>query len=108
MSSFKKVAAFAVAAALAGHPAGAQQATQRSVDSLAAAMRVLQQKLDSIARATGSAPVAAAPLQGRPGAYMNVSFVGLSAAGWSTASDIRALQRGDHDPHVNGFTIPNG
>ena len=42
-----------------------------------------------------------------PGTYMNVSFVGLLNAGWSTASDIRALELGDHDPRVRGFGIPN-
>ena len=42
-----------------------------------------------------------------PGAYMNVSFVGLATFGWSTADDIRALQIGDHDPRVRGFGIPN-
>ena len=38
---------------------------------------------------------------------MNVSFVGLTDLGWSSARDVSALQRGDHDPRVNGFTIPN-
>ena len=38
---------------------------------------------------------------------MNVSFVGLTTAGWSSASDIRALQPGDHDPRVRGFGLPN-
>ena len=38
---------------------------------------------------------------------MNVSFVGLTDFGWSSAADIPALQGGDHDPHVRGFTIPN-
>ena len=38
---------------------------------------------------------------------MNVSFVGLMDAGWSTESDVGALQRGDHDPQVRGFSIPN-
>src|SRR5256884_2575137 len=26
---------------------------------------------------------------------------------WSTAHDIGAIERGDHDPKVNGFTMPN-
>jgi hypothetical protein len=38
---------------------------------------------------------------------MNVSFVGLTDAGWSTEPDVPALQVGDHDPHVRGFSIPN-
>lgn len=41
------------------------------------------------------------------GAYMNIGFDGLADFGWSTESDVGALQRGDHDPHVRGFTIPN-
>jgi hypothetical protein len=41
------------------------------------------------------------------GGYMNIGFVSLTNAGWSTAKDVGALQRGDHDPHVRGFTIPN-
>ena len=41
------------------------------------------------------------------GAYMNMGFDGLTDFGWSTATDIGALQRGDHDPAVRGFTAPN-
>ena len=41
------------------------------------------------------------------GAYVNVSFVGITAFGWSTARDIGSLQRGDHDPQVRGVSIPN-
>ena len=41
------------------------------------------------------------------GAYMNISFNGLMDVGWSTDSDVRALEPGDHDPAVRGFTIPN-
>jgi len=39
---------------------------------------------------------------------MNLSFVGLIDAGWSTEPDVGSLQLGDHDPHVRGFSIPNG
>lgn len=42
------------------------------------------------------------------GAYMNVSFVGLTDFGWSTEPDVTSLQVGDHDPKVRGFSIPNG
>ena len=49
-----------------------------------------------------------APTQTRgPATYMNIGFVAMVDAGWSSANDIRALQPGDHDPHVRGFTIPN-
>ncbi|MEK6612694.1 MAG: hypothetical protein AABZ29_07910 [Gemmatimonadota bacterium] len=41
------------------------------------------------------------------GAYMNVSFVGLTGFDWSTSKDVGALQVGDHEPHVRGFAIPN-
>jgi hypothetical protein len=41
------------------------------------------------------------------GGYMNIGFVTLADAGWSTAHDITRLEQGDHDPHVNGFTMPN-
>ena len=28
-------------------------------------------------------------------------------AGWSSTADVQSLQRGDHDPAVRGFTVPN-
>ena len=51
------------------------------------------------------APPAAAPRA--TGAYMNFGFSGLTDFGWSTQADVRVLQKGDHDPAVRGFTIPN-
>ncbi|HKS05980.1 MAG TPA: hypothetical protein VJR92_06670 [Gemmatimonadaceae bacterium] len=45
--------------------------------------------------------------QSRPGAYMNLGFSGLADLGWSTERNVASLQRGDHDPRVRGFTIPN-
>jgi len=39
--------------------------------------------------------------------YMNIGFSGLVDAGWSTTADVQSLQRGDHDPAVRGFTVPN-
>ena len=41
------------------------------------------------------------------GGYMNIGFVSLIDAGWSSEKDVGALQPGDHDPKVRGFTIPN-
>jgi hypothetical protein len=38
---------------------------------------------------------------------MNIGFVALTDAGWSTEPNVGAIQVGDHDPHVNGFSIPN-
>lgn len=44
----------------------------------------------------------------RPGpAYMNIGFVALSDAGWSTSKDLGSILQGDHDPKVRGFTVPN-
>jgi hypothetical protein len=40
-------------------------------------------------------------------AYLNVSFDALLDAGWSTTSDVTAIERGDHDPNQRGFTLPN-
>jgi hypothetical protein len=89
--------------------AGAQQSPdstarrqQRMLDSLAAALTAVQGKLDSIS----SAPPPAAPAR-TSGAYMNVSFVGLTDFAWSSEKDLGALQVGDHEPHVRGFAIPN-
>jgi hypothetical protein len=38
---------------------------------------------------------------------MNIGFVSLTDAGWSTEPNVPSLQVGDHDPHVRGFTLPN-
>jgi len=45
--------------------------------------------------------------QQRSATYMNVGFVSIMDAGWSTARDVRALLTGDHDPKVRGFSVPN-
>ena len=81
---------------------------QKTLDSLAAVVRSMQAQFDSTNR-TGSSAAPAPVQQARTsGAYMNVSFVGLSDVGWSTEPNVAALQRGDHDPRVRGFSIPNG
>jgi hypothetical protein len=74
-------------------------------------LRALQERVDSLVRAGGAAP---APGESRPSQapagramYMNIGFSGLSDFGWSTQRDVGVLQRGDHDPVVRGFTIPN-
>lgn len=100
----------------AGIPASAQQSKdttarrqQQQLDSLAHAVKALQARLDSLAAAP--APEAAPPASAAPGRssgmYMNLGFDALSDFGWSTTPDVRSLQRGDHDPAVRGFTIPN-
>lgn len=90
----------------------AQQPTQRQVDSLARMIRSLEGRFDSLVRAgvaPGGSPSQTAQAQpGRTGgAYMNVGFNELADAGWSTEPDVSSLERGDHDPAVRGFTIPN-
>jgi hypothetical protein len=58
--------------------------------------------------AVDSAPATVAPaVQGRPASYMNIGFDALADFGWSSESDVGALQRGGHDPAVRGFAIPN-
>jgi hypothetical protein len=80
------------------------EAGQR-VDSLAAVIRALQARMDSLARQPGPA-TQAQPAQ-QLGAYMNIGFDLLADFGWSSEQDVGALQLGDHDPKVRGFTIPN-
>ena len=57
------------------------------VDSLTAAIRVLEARIDSLARVPLSTPPTPQPRAS--GAYMNLSFVGLTDAGWSTAARYR-------------------
>src|SRR6185503_16890366 len=47
------------------------------------------------------------PVVRAAGGYMNIGFDGLADFGWSSEKDVASLQRGDHDPHVRGFTVPN-
>lgn len=86
-------------------PAGVLAA--QNPDSL---LRALQERVDSLVRAGASpAPSESRPAQAPPGraVYMNIGFSGLSDFGWSSQRDVGVLQRGDHDPVVRGFTIPN-
>ena len=109
-------AALVAAVPLFTTPAHTQQSSdtvsarqQRTLDSLAAVVRSLQARLDSAAAVGAVAqqvpPTAGAPP--RPGIYMNIGFVALTDAGWSTEANVEALQPGDHDPRVRGFSIPN-
>ncbi|HEV8612562.1 MAG TPA: hypothetical protein VGQ73_03565, partial [Gemmatimonadales bacterium] len=86
------------------------------LDSLTDVIHSLQARMDSLARAggaAGSTPADQQPQapQAQPvragGAYMNIGFSGLADFGWSTEPNVGSLQRGDHDPLVRGFTIPN-
>ena len=72
-------------------------------DSIALVQQ-LERELGTAASDTGRA-AAGAPRAA--GGYMNIGFVSLTDAGWSSADDVEALQPGDHDPKVRGFTIPN-
>jgi hypothetical protein len=99
------MAAVAITCALASD-ARAQQSDsirrqQRTLDSLTAVVRETIARLDSAASAPAQAPARAS------GTYMNIGFSGLLDAGWSTNPNVRALQLGDHDPAVRGFTVPN-
>src|SRR5919107_55105 len=59
------------------------------------------------ARAAAASDANVAQTPRATGGYMNIGFVTLADAGWSTAHDITRLEQGDHDPKVNGFTMPN-
>ena len=119
MRRFSWTATLLAAAMSISVSVGAQQSDstarrqQRTLDSLTAALRDMKSRLDSLARAgRETAPVQSAqPQPALPvrtsGAYMNVSFVGLTDFGWSSEKNVPSLQVGDHDPHVRGFSIPN-
>ncbi len=72
-------------------------------DSIAL-VRQLEKELGSSSTDTSTA-AAAAPRAA--GGYMNIGFVTLVDAGWSSEKDVASLQPGDHDPKVRGFTMPN-
>jgi hypothetical protein len=97
------------AGTVAARPLAAQQpaseaAQQRRLDSLAALVGDLQQQVALAAQQAAAQPL----VQARAGgAFMNVSFVGLTDFGWSTEPDVGSLQVGDHDPKVRGFSLPN-
>ena len=90
MSTCGRTAAIVAAAFVAIDGARAQQATNPVAPTR-----------DSVSKPAPQTP------QSRPGAYMNIGFSGLVDAGSSTERDVASLQRGDHDPNVRGFTIPN-
>ena len=85
---------------------------QGALDSLTTAVHTLQTRLDSLMVAGGEAagarqPSSPIPVARAAGAYMNLSFDGLTDFGWSTEPNVGSLQVGDHDPAVRGFTVPN-
>ena len=120
MNKHHLAAAVAVAVLACSGPTGpllAQQVPdstvrrqQRMLDSIQATLRSVQDRVDSLERASAaaaSAPAASPAPARASGAYMNIGFDALTDFGWSTTSDVASLQRGDHDPHVRGFTVPN-
>jgi hypothetical protein len=89
-----------------------QKSKQDSIalaDSAAKAdsIALVQQLEKELGSATGDTAAGATAGPRATGGYMNIGFVALTDAGWSTASDVGALETGDHDPHVRGFTMPN-
>ena len=76
-------------------------------DSVRADSIALVQQLEKELGAQTSDTLASAGAPRAAGGYMNIGFVSLTDAGWSSAKDIEALDVGDHDPKVRGFTIPN-
>ena len=86
----------------------AKQDSVAQADSIARAdslalVRTLEKELGQSSSDSGASTAAARA----SGGYMNIGFVALTDAGWSTEPDVPSLQRGDHDPRVRGFSIPN-
>ncbi|HEY7395772.1 MAG TPA: hypothetical protein VH559_13050 [Gemmatimonadaceae bacterium] len=94
-----------------GTPDSVVRRQQRTIDSISAALRAVQARVDSLSTVPPTEPAAAAPAPAAraAGAYMNIGFDGLVDAGWSSVNnpDLVLFQGGDHDPHVRGFTVPN-
>lgn len=78
-------------------------------DSIAKAdsIALVEQLAKELGNASGDTTGAASAGPRATGGYMNIGFVALTDAGWSSATDVGALEQGDHDPHVRGFTVPN-
>lgn len=77
-------------------------------DSAAADSIALIKQLEKELGAQGSdTATAAAPAPRAAGGFMNIGFVSLVDAGWTSADDVERLQPGDHDPRSRGFTLPN-
>ena len=92
------------------NPPKSRQDSVARADSIARAdslalLQLLEKELGQ--PAADSSGNAAAQVPRATGGYMNIGFVALIDAGWSTEADVPSLQRGDHDPRVRGFTIPN-
>ena len=91
-------------------PAKSKQDSLARADSIARAdslalIRELEKELGQ--QATDTTSSGGGQTARASGGYMNIGFVALADAGWSTEPNVGSLESGDHDPHVRGFTIPN-
>jgi hypothetical protein len=109
----------------------ANEAFQKAMENYRAVTESLNKRLEAIEKQTGTAPPATAEtrpppkpptavaegkpwspgdpirLMGNAQHFINLSFDGLFAAGYSTAEDVESLQIGGHDPKQRGFTVQN-
>ncbi|MEO5589412.1 MAG: hypothetical protein ABIS03_07480 [Gemmatimonadaceae bacterium] len=103
-------------AAAIGLPFALTAQTPQKTDSVARAdsiaradsvalVQALEKELGANASTESPGTVTSAPRAA--GGYMNIGFVALTDAGWSTEKNVESLEGGDHDPKIRGFTIPN-
>ncbi len=110
---FLIAALFGISTSLSAQASASKSDSATRADSVTRAdsialVQQLEKELGGAADSTGAASdQSAASAPRATGGYMNIGFVSLTDAGWSSAKDVEALQPGDHDPKVNGFTIPN-
>lgn len=96
-----------IASAAAQAQAPQKKDSVAKADSASADSAALVAELEKELGAQTADTVASAAAPRAAGGYMNIGFVSLTDAGWSSAKDVEALNVGDHDPRVRGFTIPN-
>ena len=101
--------AWAVAAAI---PAMAQtpqkkDSTAKADSAAADSIALIKQLEKELGSGATDTTATTAPAPRTAGGYMNIGFVSLVDAGWTSADDVAALQPGDHDPRSRGFTLPN-
>lgn len=76
-------------------------------DSIALVKTLEKELGTSDSATTPSTPTVSSDGPRATGGYMNIGFVTLADAGWSSEPNVGLLERGDHDPKVRGFTMPN-
>lgn len=108
---FVSVATLAIPTLALGQSTGRRDSVSKADSATRADSVALVRELEKeLGRNAGDSTVTAAKALAAPaatGGYMNIGFVSLTDAGWSTEKDVGSLQRGDHDPKVRGFTLPN-